>query len=186
VNGVNKVSELAEVDCLGEGVVQEGILDVQWVHRLFLGDRQSQHCVNSCGLHDNAENLIVVHTRVLGEPLEVPTSLVSVQIIICLQVVLEDPLASHHIGPRWLWYQVPGAVGEQGLILLFYSTTPVGVNECAMDRGWDRRQCRRSVNGELQTLHRIGDPGSKTGDHWARAAGFTGHDDCGRPATQHG
>ena len=142
VSGVNEAGGLGAVDRLGEGAVEEGVLDVQLVHRPAPGDGEGQHSADDGGLHDGAESLIVVHTGALGEPPEDPTSLVPVQRTICLQLVLKDPLASHHIGSRWSWYQVPGAVGQQGLVLLFHSATPVGVGERATDRGRDWRQRR--------------------------------------------
>jgi hypothetical protein len=49
---------------------------------------------------------------VLGEPPENPMSIVSVQRTICLELVLEDPLISHHIGPRRSGDQVPRVVGQ--------------------------------------------------------------------------
>jgi hypothetical protein len=142
VSRVNEVSELAVVDRLGEGAVEQDVLDIQLVHRLAPEEGQSQHGANGGGLHDEAESLIVVHTGALGEPTKDPACLVPVQRAIRLELVLEDPLARHHIDSTWSWYQVPGVVGQQSLVLLFHSAAPVGVDERATDRGQGRRQRR--------------------------------------------
>jgi hypothetical protein len=73
-------------------------------------------------------------------------SLVSIKRAIRLELVLEDPLAGDDIGPRRPRNQVPRAVRQQGLVLL-YSATPVGVRERATNRGRDWRQCRGSGGG---------------------------------------
>jgi hypothetical protein len=48
--------------------VEEGILDVELVHRPAPRDRQSQHSPDSGRLDDGAEGLIVVHPWALSEP----------------------------------------------------------------------------------------------------------------------
>jgi hypothetical protein len=53
-------------------------------------------------------------------------SLVPIQRTICLELMLEYTHAIHHIDSRWPWYQVL-CVGHQGLVLLFHSSTPVGL-----------------------------------------------------------
>jgi hypothetical protein len=84
--------------------------------------------------------------------------------------VLEDPVAGDDIRPRRLRNQVPCAVRQQGLVLL-HSATPVGVCEHATNRGRDRRQCRGSGgNGELKSIHRLGDLGNTTRSREAAAA----------------
>jgi hypothetical protein len=47
----------------------------------------------------------------LSEPPKNPKRIVLVQRTIRLKLVLEDPLANHHIDPRRLRDQVPCAVG---------------------------------------------------------------------------
>jgi hypothetical protein len=73
-------------------------------------------------------------------------SLIPVKRAIRLELVLEDPLVGDDIGPRRPRNQVPHAVRQQGLVLL-HSAMPMGVRECAMDRGRGRRQCRGSGSG---------------------------------------
>jgi hypothetical protein len=64
VSGVN--DGLAIVDRLGEGIMEEGVLDVQLVHKPAPGDGQCQHNADGGRLHDEVKSLIVVHTKGLG------------------------------------------------------------------------------------------------------------------------
>jgi hypothetical protein len=176
VRRVNEASRLRAVDGLGECAVEEGILDVELVHGPTPRNSQSQHGPDGGRLDDEAEGLVVVHPGALSEPLEDPTSLVTIKRAIRLELVLEDPLTGVDIGPRRPRNQVSRAVRQQGIVLL-HSTTPMGVRECARDRGRDRRQCRGSGSGrELMTIYGLGDLGSTTGDHRVGVAGVTSHD----------
>jgi hypothetical protein len=76
VGGVNEASGLRAVDGLGEGVMEEDVLDVELVHGPTPGDSQSQHSPDDGRLDDGAEGLVVVHPRALSEPPEDPMSLV--------------------------------------------------------------------------------------------------------------
>jgi hypothetical protein len=116
--------------------VEEGVLDVELVHRLTPGDSQSQHNTDGGRLDNGAEGLIVVHPGALSEAPEDPTSLVPIKRAIRLELAFEDPLAGDDIGPRRPKNQVPRVVRQQGLVLL-HSVTPVGVRERATDRGRD-------------------------------------------------
>jgi hypothetical protein len=89
--------------------------------------------------------------------------------------VLEELLVSHQIGPRWSQFQIFGDVRENGLVLLLHSVAPVGMGECATNRGPDWRQHQRSSGGELQIVDMLGDPGSMTCDHRLCDAGVTSH-----------
>jgi hypothetical protein len=102
--------------------------------------------------------------------------LASIQRVINLDFVLEDPPVDHHIGPRRPWYQVPRVVGQLGLILI-HSSTSVGINERATDRDLDRRQCRETRGSKLQAVHRFCDPSNITGDHRVGVASITSHRD---------
>jgi hypothetical protein len=59
--------------------------------------------------------------------------LVPVQTIICLELVLEDPLVGHHIGLRGPWYQISLVVGEHGLVLLHSAGVGDNVGEAATE-----------------------------------------------------
>jgi hypothetical protein len=109
---VNEADGLRAVDDLGECAMEEGVLDVELVHEPNPGDSQSQHSPDGGRLDDGVEGLIVVNLRVLSEPPEDPTSLVSVKRAIRLQLVLEDPLVGDDIGPKRLRNQVPRVVRQ--------------------------------------------------------------------------
>jgi hypothetical protein len=100
VRGVNEADRLRAVDGLGECAMEEGILDVKLAHGPTLGDSQSQHSPDSNRLDDGAEGLVVVHPGVLSEFPEDPTGFVPIKRAICLELVLEDPLAGDDVGPR--------------------------------------------------------------------------------------
>jgi hypothetical protein len=100
VSRVNEADGLRAVDCFGEGVMEEGILDIELEHRPTQGDSKSHHSLDGDKLDDGDEGLIVVHPGVLSEPPEDPTSLVPVKRAICLELVLKDPLVGDDIGPR--------------------------------------------------------------------------------------
>jgi hypothetical protein len=68
VSKVNKAGELRAVDRLGEGVMEEGVLDAKLVHGPTPGESQSQHSLDGGGLDNGAKSLIVVHPGALGEP----------------------------------------------------------------------------------------------------------------------
>jgi hypothetical protein len=76
VGGVNEAGGLRAVDGLGEGVMEEDVLDVELVHGPTPGDNQSQHSLDGGRLDDGAEGLVVVHPRALSEPPEDSMSLV--------------------------------------------------------------------------------------------------------------
>jgi hypothetical protein len=137
VRRVNKANRLRVVDGLGECAVEEDVLDVELVHRPTPVESQSQHSPDDGRLDDRAKSLIVVHPGALSEPPLDPTSFVLVKRAICLEFVLEDPLASDDISPRRLRNQVPRVVRHQGLILFLHSAMLVGVRERATDRGRD-------------------------------------------------
>jgi hypothetical protein len=138
VRGVNKVDGLRAVDGLGECAMEEGVLDIELVHGPTPGDSQSQHSLDGGRLDNGAEGLIIVHPGALSEPPEDPTSLISIERVVRLELVLEDPLVGDDIGLRRSRNQVSRVVRQQGLVLL-HSATPVGVHERATDRGRDRR-----------------------------------------------
>jgi hypothetical protein len=99
MHGVNEANGLRAVDDLGKCAMEEGIFDVELEHRPIPGDCQSQHSSDG-GRLDDAEGLIVAHPRALSEASEDPTTLVSIKIAMCLELVLEDPLIGDDIGPR--------------------------------------------------------------------------------------
>jgi hypothetical protein len=81
--------------------MEECIFHIKLMNWPTAGDSQRENCANSSGLHNRAESLIVVNTWALGESTKNPARLVALERTVCLELVFEDPLASHHIGARW-------------------------------------------------------------------------------------
>jgi hypothetical protein len=119
VSRVNEAGGLGAVDCRASAQANPR-------------DDQSQHNPDGGSLDNKAKGLTVVHLEALGEPTKNPMSHVLVQRAIRLELVFEDPLVSHHIGPRRPGDQVPHAVRQHGLVLL-HSATPVGVHKRTTD-----------------------------------------------------
>jgi hypothetical protein len=132
---VNEASGLRAVGHLRECVMEKGVLDVELVHGLILGDSQCQHNSDGGRLDDRVDSFIVVHPEALSEPPEDPMRLVPVKRAIHLKIVLADPLARDDIGPSTLRNQVTHVVGQQGLILLLHRAMLVGVCEHGTDTG---------------------------------------------------
>jgi hypothetical protein len=61
VRRVNKASGLRTEDQLRECAMEEGILDMELVHRPTPSDSQSHHSLDGGRLDDETEGLIVVH-----------------------------------------------------------------------------------------------------------------------------
>jgi hypothetical protein len=99
-SGVDKASKLAGVHRLGQSVVQEGILDVQLVDRLVLGEGDGEDGPNDGELDDGAEYLVVFHSGALSETLKDSTGLVPIQGAVRLELVAEDSLVGDHVGAR--------------------------------------------------------------------------------------
>jgi hypothetical protein len=59
--------------------VEEGILDVELMDRPVPGEGKGEDSANSGELDDEAEGLVVVHARALGEAPKDPTGLVAVE-----------------------------------------------------------------------------------------------------------
>jgi hypothetical protein len=79
--------------------MEECVLDIELVHMPTSEDNQSQHSLNGGMLNDGAKGLIIVHLGGTKSTPKKPMILVSVHRAICLELVLEDALVCHHIGP---------------------------------------------------------------------------------------
>jgi hypothetical protein len=75
---------------------------------------------------------------VLSEAPKDTTGLVLMQSTISLDLVMENPLVSYHVGGMGIWHQVIDVVGQRGCILL-HSTTLVTIGERSTVEGGDRR-----------------------------------------------
>jgi hypothetical protein len=117
--------------------MKEGVLDIELVNRPVPREGEGEDDADGGELDDGAEGLIVVHSGVLGEAPEDPTSLVAVEGASQSQLVAKEPLYSDHIGAGWTWHQVPGVVGQQGRVLLLHGLTLVRVSEGGANGGRD-------------------------------------------------
>jgi len=93
--------------------MKKSILHIELVYRPLARNSQRQNCPDGSGLHNRAGSFIIVNARALSKATKNPARLVALERTICLEFVLEDPLASHHIGSRWAWYKIPSVVGKQ-------------------------------------------------------------------------
>ena len=135
VSRVDKTSWLATVDPLAERAVEEGVIHVELMHKPIARESQRQHCADRGRFDHRAKGLIVVDFRALSEATRHPTCLVAIQGTVSLELVLSDPFVGDNIGSRGARHQVPGAVGDQGIVLFLHSMTRAGVGERAADGG---------------------------------------------------
>jgi hypothetical protein len=144
--GVHEPRRLTAVDGLGEGAVQEGVLDVELVNWPGASKGQREHRADGGRLHNRAEGLIVVDSGALSESSKDPASLVPLQGTIGLSLVRPDPLAGDDVGAGRTGHQIPCLVGDERRVLLL-RPTPVGVQQGGADGGGYRRNLRVSGRG---------------------------------------
>jgi hypothetical protein len=99
-SGVDETNGLTAVHHLGQSVVKKGILDIQLVDYLFLGEREEVDGPNGGELHSEAEGLIVLHSRAISKATKNPTRRVPIEGTIGLELAPKDPLASDYIDAR--------------------------------------------------------------------------------------
>jgi hypothetical protein len=73
---IHKNRGLSVVDGLNELTIEKGILDIKLMDRPFVGGGDAQNDPNGCGLHNGAKSFPIVHTLLLSEPTEHPSSFV--------------------------------------------------------------------------------------------------------------
>jgi hypothetical protein len=137
--GVHEPRGLTAVDGLGEGAVQEGVLDVELVNWPGASEGQREHRADGGRLHNRAEGLIVVDSGALSEDPKNPASLVPLQGTISPPLVCPDPLAGDDVGAGRTRHQIPRLVGDERRVLLLHRLTPVGVQQGGADGGGYRR-----------------------------------------------
>jgi hypothetical protein len=86
------------VDTLTEMIIQEGVGDVQLVHRPHLVCGNGEDGSNGHRLDDRGKGFAEVHTRSLREPTYHPTSLVLLEAAVRMKLVFEHPLVVDHVG----------------------------------------------------------------------------------------
>jgi hypothetical protein len=90
---------------------------------------QSKNSPDSGGLDDRAESFIVVDTGLLGETTEHPTSLVSVQRAISMELVFENPFPGDHIGLVRPRDRIPSVVDRESIKFFLHGLAPNGISK---------------------------------------------------------
>jgi hypothetical protein len=109
MSDVYEVGGLAAVDSLCQSAVEEGILGVELMDLLVLGEGEGEDDANGDELDDEAEGLVVVHSGVLCEAPKDPLGLVAIEGAVRGQLVAKEPLAGDHVGAWWTRHQVLGS-----------------------------------------------------------------------------
>lgn len=77
--------------------MKKSILDIELMNKPVVGECQTEDCADGGWFDDRIESLIIIHTRSLSESAMDPTSLISLQRTIGIQLMFEDPFSSDHI-----------------------------------------------------------------------------------------
>jgi hypothetical protein len=142
VSRVGETRGLAAEDCLGESVVEEGILHVELLNGPVTGDGNGEHHVNSGRFYNRVESLIVVDSRVLSETPKDPTSLIAIKGPVNTELMREDPLAGDNVRALMSENQFPGPIVDQGSVLFLHSHTPMGIDKRNTSGEGDQGRCR--------------------------------------------
>jgi hypothetical protein len=129
VSRVNEPNGLSEVDCLRQGVVEEGVLHVELVNRPVPGQSESQDSPDGGRFDHQTESLIVVNSGALGKAPKYIAGLIPLQGLVGMQLQLEDPFPGDHVGAMRTRHQVPGVVGLESVVLLFHGTSPLRIGK---------------------------------------------------------
>ena len=127
--------------------MKKRIFHIQLVHRSRARESEREDRAHCSRLHHWTEDLIIVHTRPLGETPENSASLVALQCAVSPTLIRPDPLASHHIATRRTRHEVPHLVGKKSRVLLFHRAAPVRIRQGVADRGGYRKDPRLSLGG---------------------------------------
>jgi hypothetical protein len=147
VSWIGETRGLAAVDNLSEGAMEEGILHIELLNRLVMGDSSGEHRAHGGRFHNRAESLVVVDSGALSETLKDPVSLIAIEGPVSAELVCEDPFASDNVGALRSWNNVSCPITHQGPVLILHSCAPIGIGEGSADGGWDRGRCRRRSRG---------------------------------------
>jgi hypothetical protein len=83
-------------------------------------DGQREHGADHGQLDHQAEGLILVNARLLGEVVKNPMSLVPVQGASGIKLALENPLVGDNVRANGMRDKIPSVVGNQGSKLFFH------------------------------------------------------------------
>jgi hypothetical protein len=142
VRWIGETRGLAAVDSLSEGAMEEGILHIELLNRPVMEDSSGEHRAHGGRFLNWAESLVVVDSGALSETLKDPASLVAIEGPISTELVCEDSFVSDDVGTLRPWNKVPCPITHQGLVLIFNSRTPIGIDEGSADGGRDQGRDR--------------------------------------------
>ena len=108
--GVDETSRLLTEHLLGEMAVQEGVGDIQLVHRPGTRDRQLKHGANRARFHNRGEGVGEVHARALPKTTNHPLSLVALERTARASLMAKHPLARDDVGTEGSRNKLPRAV----------------------------------------------------------------------------
>jgi hypothetical protein len=107
-------------------VMEEGVLHIELLNWLIMGDSNSEHRADGGQFHNSVESLIVLDPGALSEPLEDPASLVPIKGPIGTKLVREDPLAGDNVGATGLGDKLLSPIAHQGPILASIAACQLG------------------------------------------------------------
>jgi hypothetical protein len=143
VSWIGETRGLAAIDSFSEGAMEEGILHMELLNRLVMGDNSGEHRAQGDRFHNWAESLIVVDSGALSETSKDSVGLVTIEGPASVELVCEDPFAGVDVGALRSWNKVPCLITHQGPVLILHSHAPIGISEGSVDGGQDRGWCQR-------------------------------------------
>ncbi len=126
---VDEARRLLRVDRLGEDAIEEGIIDVELVHRPITGDGEGQDSADGGRFHDRAKSFIEVDAVLLGKTAEDPASLVAIKGAIGFELVMIYPFAGDDVGAGRTRDELPRVVEAERVVLALHGGTPIVVVE---------------------------------------------------------
>lgn len=127
----NKSKRLLTIYGFSEGAMEEGIFDVELVHRPIFGERESENSVDSGGLDYGAKGLCIVNSRLQRKTTKDPSRFIALKTVIQLMFVLKDSLVGDHARTGRTRNEIPSAVSVESRNFIKHSDMPIWILECA-------------------------------------------------------
>ena len=78
--------------------------------------------------------MIKIKTGMLRDPTNDPASFAAFQRAVGVELVFEDPFAGDHVGMARPRDELPGAVGQQGVVFILHRCAPGGIFQSGVNR----------------------------------------------------
>ena len=104
--------------------MEEGVFDVELMHRPIASSSQMKDGANRRRLDHRRECLVEVEARALREAADNPSGLATLETAIRMKLVLEDPSAGDDMGATRSRYKVLGSIVLEGVELVLHSLKP--------------------------------------------------------------